>query len=79
MPHVVVKLWPGKTEQQKSRLAEAIVKDLMSILNYGENTVSVAIEEVKSKDWTETVYKPEIQSKWDTLYKKPGYESSDYE
>jgi len=79
MPHVVVKLWPGKTEQQKSRLAEAIVKDLMSILNYGENTVSVAIEEVKSKDWTEMVYKPEIQSKWDTLYKKPGYEPSDYE
>ena len=23
MPHVIVKLWPGKSEQQKVRLAEA--------------------------------------------------------
>lgn len=29
MPHVIVKLWPGKTEQQKIRLAEAITKDVM--------------------------------------------------
>jgi Tautomerase enzyme len=28
MPHVIVKLWPGKTEQQKTRLAEAIAKDV---------------------------------------------------
>ena len=79
MPHVAVKLWPGKSDQQKSRLAEAIVKDVMSILNYGEDSISVAIEEVKSTDWTEEVYKPEIQDKWDKLYKKPGYKPSDYE
>jgi 4-oxalocrotonate tautomerase len=29
MPHVVVKLWPGKSEQQKKRLAEAFTKDVM--------------------------------------------------
>jgi 4-oxalocrotonate tautomerase len=28
MPHVVVKLWPGKSERQKTRLAEAITKGL---------------------------------------------------
>jgi 4-oxalocrotonate tautomerase len=33
MPHVVVKLWPGKSEQQKARLAEAIIKDVMEIFN----------------------------------------------
>jgi 4-oxalocrotonate tautomerase len=32
MPHVIVKLWPGKTEQQKNRLAEAITKNVMDIL-----------------------------------------------
>ena len=26
MPHVIVKLWPGKSEQQKTRLAEAITQ-----------------------------------------------------
>jgi 4-oxalocrotonate tautomerase len=36
MPHVIVKLWPGKSEQQKRRLTEAIVKDVMNVLNYGD-------------------------------------------
>jgi hypothetical protein len=42
MPHVIVKLWPGKSEKQKTRLSEAIVKDVMNVLNYGEESVSVA-------------------------------------
>ena len=74
MPHVIMKLWPGKSEQQKTRLAEAITKDVMEILYYGDESVSVAMEEVKSQDWREKVYKPDIQNKWDKLYKKPGYD-----
>ncbi len=70
---MIVKLWPGKSEQQKTRLAEAITKDVMDILHYGEESVSVAMEEVRSQDWAEKVYKPDIQDKWDRLYKKPGY------
>jgi len=77
MPHVIVKLWPGKSKQQKTRLAEAITKDVMVILHYGEQSVSVAMEEVKSQDWVEKVYKPDIQNKWDKLYKKPGYDEND--
>jgi 4-oxalocrotonate tautomerase len=77
MPHVIVKLWPGKSEQQKTRLAEAIAKDVMDILNYGEESVSVALEEVKSQDWVEKVFKPDIKNKWDELYKKPGYDEKD--
>lgn len=73
MPHVIVKLWPGKSEQQKCRLAEAIAKDVMNVLNDGEESVSVAIEEVSSKDWAEKVYKPDIVNKSEKLYKKPGY------
>jgi hypothetical protein len=41
MPHVVAKLWPGKSEQQKTRLAAEIAKEVMTILNYGEESVSV--------------------------------------
>ena len=74
MPHIVVKLWPGKSEKQKIRLAEEIVKDVMTLLHYGEESVSLAIEEVKQEDWKEKVYKPDIQNKWEKLYKKPGYE-----
>jgi 4-oxalocrotonate tautomerase len=74
MPHVIVKLWPGKSEQQKARLAEEITKDVMKVLNYGEESVSVAFEEVASKDWAEKVYKPDIVENSKNLYKKPGYE-----
>ena len=77
MPHVIVKLWPGKSEQQKTRLAEAITKDVMNILNYGEESVSVAMEEIKPKEWVEKVYKPEIKNNLDRLYKKPGYDEND--
>ena len=77
MPHVIVKLWPGKSDQQKTRLAEAITKNVMDILHYGDESVSVTMEEVKSQDWVEKVYKPDIQQKWDTLYKKPGYDPND--
>jgi len=35
------------------------------------------MEEVKSQDWLEQVYKPDIQNKWDKLYKKPGYDVND--
>ncbi len=73
MPHVIVKLWPGKSEQQKMRLAEEIVKDVMNVLNHGEESVSVAIEEVPAQDWEEKVYKPDILNNSEKLYKKPGY------
>ena len=60
MPHGIVKLWPGTSEQQKMRLAEAMVKDVMHVLHYGEESVSVAIKEIKPEDWAERVYKPDI-------------------
>ena len=50
MPHVIVKLWSGKSEQQKIRLAEAIVTDIMNVLHYGAESVSVAIEEVEPQN-----------------------------
>lgn len=53
MPHVIVKLWPGKSELQKQKLADAIARDVMEILHYGEESVSVAMEEVRSRDWAE--------------------------
>ena len=74
MPHVIVKLWPGKSEAQKRRLARAIADDVMKVLNYGDESVSVAFEEVGADQWAEKVYRPDIVSKPDTLYKRPGYE-----
>jgi len=77
MPHVIVKLWPGKSEQRKKRLAEAIIRDVTSILHYGEASVSVALEEIKPDAWAEKVYRAELKNNLDKLYKKPGYDEND--
>lgn len=73
MPHVIVKAWPGKTEEQKQQLADAITRDVMSILGYGEESVSVAFEEVEASRWKDDVYVPDILGCPDHLVKKPGY------
>ena len=57
MPHVIVKLLAGRSEQQKTRLAEKIVKDVVAIARCDEQSVSVAIEEIQPEDWAEKVYK----------------------
>ena len=43
MPHVIVKLWPGKSD----RIAD---RDVMRVLNYAEESVSVTIEGVTRCD-----------------------------
>ncbi len=73
MPHIIVKLYPGRTEDQKNQLAARIVKDVVEISGCEEKVVSVAFEEVDPKDWPEKVYKPDILEKKDNLYVEPGY------
>ena len=73
MPHVIVKLWPGKSEHQKQALAEGVTKAVMTSLGYGADAVSVSLEEVASGDWTAKVYEPDILNGPGKLYKKPGY------
>jgi threonine dehydrogenase-like Zn-dependent dehydrogenase len=60
-------LWPYR----------GINANVMEILHYGEESVSVAMEEVASRDWAEKVYKADIQNHRDKLYKKPGYDVND--
>ena len=73
MPHVIVKMHSGRSEQLKAKLAQAVTKAVTSTLNLGEDSVSVALEDVAPSDWTEQVYKPDIVGKPATIYKKPGY------
>jgi 4-oxalocrotonate tautomerase len=73
MPHISVKLYPGRSEQQKVRLAEQIVKDVVSLLKCSEESVSLAIEEINPEDWAKKVYESDILHNTEKLYKKPGY------
>jgi 4-oxalocrotonate tautomerase len=77
MPHVTIKMYTGRSEQQKSELADEISKTVMSVLNAREEVVSVSIEDVDPEHWATKVYKPEIIDKSETVYKKPGYNPFD--
>jgi len=73
MPHIIVKLWPGRSEEEKKRLAQAIAEDVTAVVKCDEKFVSVAFEEVDPGQWAEKVYKPDILDKKECLYKEPGY------
>ena len=68
MPHVVIKLLAGRSEQQKQKMAEEVAKTVMRTAICGEDAVSVGIEDVEPGK----VFGPEIAGKADTLYQKPG-------
>ncbi|GFZ97430.1 tautomerase family protein [Dyella caseinilytica] len=74
MPHIIVKLWPGKSESQKHRLADHITQDVVDVFGYDEASVSVAFEEINPNDWAAKVYAADIQHSSGKLYKKPGYQ-----
>ncbi|MEZ5124806.1 MAG: tautomerase family protein [Thermoleophilia bacterium] len=73
MPHVIVKMYPGRSEEQKAELAGAIVRDVMAIAKCQETAVSVAIEEIDAEEWAESVYRPDILGNRHHLYRRPGY------
>jgi 4-oxalocrotonate tautomerase len=73
MPHIIIKMYAGRTEEQKKKLVKAITDSIVKIVDADEKYVSIAVEDVNPKDWAEKVYRPDILEKQNTLYKKPGY------
>lgn len=51
MPHVLVKLWPGNSDDQKHRLADAVTRGVSDMLGYGDEAVSVGFQQVAPSDW----------------------------
>ena len=79
MPHVNVKLFPGRTEAKKQELADAFVKSMGEVLGTEEWAVSVVFEEVTKENWEKEVVIPELRGKKPLLYKAPGYSVEDGE
>ena len=73
MPHIIVKLYPGRTKEQKLRLAEEITKDVAAIAICEKDAVSVSFQEIEPEKWVEEVYIPDILNNEANLYKKPGH------
>lgn len=73
MPHVVIKLYAGKTEQQKAALSQAVVDSLVNTIACNDNDVSLSFEEYSPEEWPEKVFRPDILECDETLYLQPGY------
>jgi 4-oxalocrotonate tautomerase len=72
MPHVIIKLYPGRSELQKATLAQEVTKTLISVLGSKQEAISVGIEEVAPDDWADRVTKPDVLAKPEAIYKQPG-------
>ena len=74
MPHIFVKWYTGRSRDQKEALARAITREVVAVAGCAERSVSVAIEDVAPEDWADTVYRPDILDKPETIIQKPGYD-----
>ena len=73
MPHVIVKMYSGRSDEQKKKLAEEVAKAVMASTGNSEESISVSVEDIAPSDWTDRVYKPDIENGPGKLYKRPGY------
>lgn len=73
MPHVEIKCFPGRTDEQKKKCADKIAEDIADILGCSVSSVSVAIIDVPEEEWKEKVWDTDIIPIEKYLYKKPGY------
>ena len=51
MPHIAVKLWPGRSEEEKTAFARAVADDAARYLHADRAWVSVSIEEIAPEAW----------------------------
>lgn len=73
MPHIEIKCFPGRSEEQKELCAEKVAQAAAEALGCKLSSVSVAIKEVEQADWKPQVWDKQIVPDADCLYKKPEY------
>lgn len=73
MPHIEIKCFPGRSEEQKELCAEKVAQAAAEALGCKLSSVSVAIKEVEQADWKPQVWDKQIVPDADCLYKKPRY------
>ena len=79
MPHIIVKLWPGRSEEVKKELVKELEISMLKVLKVSSDHISISIEEVTSENWGREVYKKDIVDKENLLYKKPSYKYEECE
>lgn len=73
MPHITLKMYRGRTEEQKQAAASALAEALKSTLGCTDEHISISVYDYDPKEWGEKVFYPEIMADEEHLYKKPEY------
>ena len=73
MPHITIKMFPGREDAIKQKLSARLAEVTAETLQVNASYVSVSIEDVPEKEWDEKVYVLMMQAA-DLLYIKPEYE-----
>lgn len=55
MPHIAVTMYPGRTPEQKQRLAEKLRQTIMDELHVSAQVVSVTVQDVEQAHWAESL------------------------
>lgn len=73
MPHITVQMYPGRSDETKKRLADALVRAAAEELERRPEHFSVSIEDVPQDEWDEKVYSPAIDPQNKNVFVRPGY------
>lgn len=76
MPHIGIKMLAGRTQEQKEKLAAALVKTLTKELGCSEHYVTCTIEDYDARQW-QKVFVEEVTQKQDKVFKKAEYDPKD--
>ncbi len=55
MPHIDVKMFPGRSDEVKKAFAEKLIETASEALGCAAEVLSVSIEEVRPENWNEQV------------------------
>ena len=77
MPYIAVKMWSGRSDEEKKAVAFALGDALCESLGCPPTAVTLEIEEIAKEDWQEQVV-PIIESRKDKMIIMEGTERSDW-
>ena len=73
MPHVEIKCFAGRTDEQKRQCAEKVAEAVAESLGCKLSSVSVAVKDCPPEEWKAEVWDKNIVPDEPYLYKKPVY------
>ncbi|MEW9079345.1 tautomerase family protein [Terrisporobacter glycolicus] len=70
MPHINIKMYPGRSEEVKAKLAKHTKEFMVKELEMDEKFISISVEEIDKENWQSEVMD---KIKDEELYERPNF------